>query len=569
MREKKTSADFKKIKKIILLAYAVIFMTAVLIPASAEKNNSDKKNYQRIIPVFSPLYREIDRLYMINSMALPSTARPWSVDEAIMILDRLPVKLLSPAEEYSYKIINSELSEDIDGGKKGDFCYRISGEINIDGYVKGNENRKEWEHGFEERNPLLSVPFEGWFGSGFYATLDLTLKEEYRAVTDIDNNYTSIPANPREFDWYFPFRAFLSFGGEHWNLQFGRDKADWGMGETGNLLLSDYSDFYNLIRFTTYWEDFKMSFIYIGMDAWLTSEEEDIDADTGTYENGLAGGYDNYQEQFKAFLAHRTEFRASEKLNININEAIVFGNKYLNITELNPAFVFHNLFAPEYSNAMISFEADYTVSRGLNIYAQAAVDEFQVPGYEGEDTRPGAYGFLTGLRYIKPVETGYLTFNSEFAFTDPYFYNRWHPLTRFTNRRRMWSNIEPDRYEYVNKPIGYEHGPDAIVIYSKIEYDHKDIYSVSLDARYKLTGELNDSLDDPLSYDKGSDANSRTTLTGTPEKELITGLHGILFPERRLSWGADFYWINISNYKHDSGRTLNDIELALSGKLRF
>ena len=340
------------------------------------------------------------------------------------------------------------------------------------------------------------------------------------------------------------------------------------MGETGNMLLSDYSDYYNLIRFATYWDDFKISFAYIGLDAWLTGAEEDIDNDAA-YENGLAGGYENYQEQFKAFLAHRTEFRITERLNLTVNEAIVFGNKFLNITELNPMFVFHNLFSPEYSNAIASLEADYTLARGLNIYAQLAVDEFQVPGVEGEDTRPGANGLLSGLKFIKPVDTGYITFNSEFAFTDPYFYNRWHPLTRFTNRRRMWSNIEPDGYEYINKPIGYEHGPDAIIMFSKIEYAHKDIYTASLETRYSLKGELNDSLDDPLSYDCGSDASSKTTVTGTAEKELVTALHTVLFPEKKLSWGADFYWINIQNYRHDSGRTVNDIELALSGKLRF
>ena len=285
------------------------------------------------------------------------------------------------------------------------------------------------------------MPIEGWFGTGLYTTLDLSLKEEYRAVTEINNNYTNIPSNLRDFDWYFPFRAFLSFGGENWNLQFGRERANWGMGETGNLLFSDYSDYYNLLRFTSYWDNFKMSFVYAGIDAWLTEEEEEINKDTSTYSNGLSGGYKNYNEQFKAFLAHRVEFRITDKLNFNFNEAILFGNKYINFIELNPAFVFHNLFSPEYSNAIISMEADYTVIKGLNLYVQFAIDEFQVPGYEGSDTRPGANGILGGLRYIRAIESGYITLKTEAAMTDPYLYNRWHPLNRFTNRKRMWSNI--------------------------------------------------------------------------------------------------------------------------------
>ena len=43
-----------------------------------------------------PCMREIDRLYLINRMALPSTGHvPWSVDEAILVLERLPLKKLS------------------------------------------------------------------------------------------------------------------------------------------------------------------------------------------------------------------------------------------------------------------------------------------------------------------------------------------------------------------------------------------------------------------------------------------------------------------------------------------
>ena len=557
-------------KGMLKINYQIIIFLLIIIPIVSISAEDKKINNQRIIPLSSSLYEEIDRLYILQGLAHPSTARPWSLDEALLSISRLSLKNLSSAESASMEIINSELAEKIDGGEKGKFAYSISGEMNIEAYYKVNDKREEWEHGFEERKPFLYIPMELWFNENLYSTLDVTLKEEYRAVTELDNNYTGIPSNPVQFDWYFPFRAFISLGGENWNIQFGRDQADWGMGETGNLLLSDYSDFYNLLKFTTYWEKFKYSAVYIGLDSWLTTEEKELDEDPEDG-NGLAGGYYNFQEQFKAFLAHRVEFRTTEKLNLTVSEAVVFGNKYLNFTELNPVFVFHNLFSPEYSNALLSVEADYTIFKGLNLYLQYAVDEFQVPGYEGPDSRPGADGVLAGFRYIKPAPSGsgYITLNGEAAMTDPYFYNRWHPLTRFTNRRRIWSNIEPDKYEYINKPIGYEHGPDAIVLYSKIGYINPLLFSASFDARYILKGELNDSLDDPLSYDTGDEANDQNTASGTAEKELVVGIHSTVFPQRKFSYSADIYWINITDYQHIRGETLNDFEIALSSRIRF
>ena len=402
-----------------------------------------------------------------------------------------------------------------------------------------------------------------WFMFSFYETVVYTDRFELAYVNpfslyhisevtqgDLDNKMGG-------FDFLFRFASS--------NLYLSLFVDDWGMGQTGNLLLSDYSDFYNIIRFTTFWEKFKYTAVYIGLDSWLTDEEKEIDET----ENGLAGGYYNFKEQYKALLAHRLEFRTTEQLNISFNESIIFGNKYINITELNPVFVFHNLFSPEYSNAMISMEADYTPTKGLNIYLQYALDEFQIPGYEDEDTRPAADGVMTGFRYIEPVKSGYLTFSGEFALTDPYLYNRWHPLTRFTNRRRIWSNIEPDGYEYINKPIGYQYGPDAIIFYAKIGYSVSALYSADIDARYSIKGELNDSLDDPQSYKTGEDANSLSAGSGITENELVVGFHSTVFPLSRFSLSADLYWIDIANYNHSSGKSVNDLELAVSGKIRF
>jgi hypothetical protein len=569
--------------KVLFLSLAItasLFFTAIPAaaqtqrPAGSDRVNEEQqgsKNLQRIIPLSSPVYTELDRLYLLAGKSRPSAARPWSADEAQKIFEALPDRRYDEettgTENASTAIVKSEILSGAENTGPGRAAGRVTKNINLEGHFKTNSGRKEWEHGYEERKPLVYIPFEGWFFKNLYSTFDLTIREEYAAITGSDDNYTNIPSAPTDLDWYFPFRAFISVGGEHWNIQAGRDKASWGSGVTGNMLLSDYSDFYNLIRFTTYWEKFKFTSVYIGLDPWLTNAEKEID-DLEADNNGLAGGYENFGELYKGFLGHRIEFRLKDNLTLSLSEAIMFGNKYINLTELNPAFVFHNLFIPEYSNAIASVEADYTVLKGLNLYMQFVMDEFQVPGYEDDGSRPGANGLMSGVTLVRLLEKGYLTFNGEAAKTDPYLYNRWHPLTRFTNRRRIWSTYL-DKYEYINKPMGYESGPDAVILYGSAGFDRPGKFSASLDGRYSMKGEMNSSLDDPLSYDTGKDASRQKILSGTVEKEFVTGLHSTLKPTNSISLSSDIYWIHIKNYGNMSGDTVSDLELAFSVGLVF
>ena len=558
-------ASILKSKKAFIILLALLFaaLPSAMAQTSTHDNNENTnadKNYQRIIPLSSPIYREMDRLYLLAGKSRPSLSRPWSADEAKKIMEALPQSLFDSVPDSSLAVIKREIEfgNKKTGARKA--ALKVSPEINVEGYIKANDERKEWEHGYEKRQPLVFVPLEGWFLKSIYMDLEIALKQEH-AVANLTDNYTNIIPDPFEFDWHFPFRSFLSVGGEHWNFQFGRDTVSWGAGVTSNMVISDYSDYFNLIRFTTYWDRVKFTVVYIGLDPWLTDKEEEIDANNGF------GGYDSFGELFKAFLAHRIEFKIRDNLSMAISEAIIFGNKYINITELNPVFIFHSHFTPQYSNVILALEADYPPFSGFNIYLQFAMDEFQAPG-EDEGSRPRAMGFLGGFTFTKQVFDGFLLFNLEAAFTDPFLYNRWHPNTRFTNRRRMWSYVS-NAHEYINKPIGYEYGPDAIIIYGAAQFEKSDKYLFGIDAKYRLLGSMNDSLDMPESYSTGADANKLRTPSGTVEKNLVLGLYGKLQLTNKISLGSNIYYIHISNYENISGSTINDFELALSAGFKF
>jgi len=127
---------------------------------------NSKKNLQRIIPLSSPLYEELDRLYLLAGKSRPSAARPWSADEADKILTALPEDDLSGTEKASFSIVRSEILSGAEDTGPGRAAGRVTKNINIEGYFKTDSEREEREHGYEERKPLIYIPLR----AGFFRT---------------------------------------------------------------------------------------------------------------------------------------------------------------------------------------------------------------------------------------------------------------------------------------------------------------------------------------------------------------------------------------------------------------
>ncbi|MBQ7747310.1 MAG: hypothetical protein IJT92_07700 [Spirochaetia bacterium] len=540
------------------MAGLLILLALCILPCGAETSNR-----QRIIALDSEVYQDIDALYMMNGFAPPSYARPWSEDEIDHILSKLqPEKLTGPAK-LAYENIQKKLSKKLLFGKEEKAFASISGTVNLEGFFKTNDDRKEWVHGYEERLPLFDIPFEFWLWDHMYIDVDLSIREAHDVLYDSDYDYSNIPENIKYIDPSIPYRAFMSVGGRNWNVQMGRDKISWGNGETGNMVLSDWADWYNFIKFTTYWKVLKFSFVYAGLESYLTPEEKEFDKrEQG---DGLVqGNYENFRERYKAFLAHRLEARITDKFTMAATEGIIFGNKYPEFGNMNPVSIFHSVFAPEYSNVIFSLEADYAIFRGFDLYAQVAMDEMKLSIENSESARPTALGYMLGTRYLFPAGDGIVKLTLEGAYTDPYLYNRWHPLTRFTVRRRYWSYLD-DGYLYLDKATGYRYGPDAVVGYLAGEYRIPSNLMLKADITLKYLGEKNTSLSEITSYH----TDKKTTPTGTVERELDIGLHADKVLSRHFSVGGDMYYVNIDNFGNVSGETINDFEFALHFSYKF
>jgi len=439
-----------------------IFFTVTMLLLSAAPFVS-AQNGQYIIPLNDPglhsdIYRTLDSRYIISGRAVPSGSRPWSKNQAEFISGRLEGETAQAPLSTLAPLYTEE---------KTGLSFYSSATIKPEAYLFFGDPAEKARAGYEERQPLLHIPLEVGAADSVWANFELDMKEEH--LTAVPGNRYNVPADAELLDLHFPFRTYLSWGGDQFFLQFGRDNLNWGNGQSGNTILSNYADNYDFLRLQAFWDNFAYSYAYISLDAWLTPEEQEVWGEPE--KNPSGGGYENFDELYKAYAVHRLEFRTLwDKLSLAATEGILFGNKYPRLRDFNPLMLFHNWDIPERANSIAGAEFTLTPWRYINLYGQYTSDEYKAPPEaESGGTRPKATASLYGARGAYPLAGGYLSAHVEYAETDPWLYNRWHPLTKITWSRRYWTYVE-DKWQFIKKPLGYYAGPDAKVLDTELSF---------------------------------------------------------------------------------------------------
>jgi len=538
-----------EVKRILCrLLLPVLFLTSAALFA---------QNNQTVLPADWDKLQELDRLFLESGLAVPFRTRPYSIEELKFYLKRINSSRLSPAGRQSLRTINADLKQRSLYSEEGGLAFNTALILNLESYLHSNSSPALWLHGYEERLPMVSVPLELWLFDTLYAHSTMDIKEGYRTIQLNPENYFnlfSLEHNLVEADWNFPFRTFFALGGEHWLFQLGREQLNWGNGRTGNLMLSDYADYYDGVRFTTFWRRFKFTTAYIVLQPWLFVNNGDL---------------------YKAFFGHRFEFNLFDRLNISLAESVTFGNKYPELSDFNPFMLYHNWFISERANSLMTLDFELNPAKRLNIYGQVAVDEFKTSNDAGGV--PNAMGYLGGIQGFIPLGSGYLDMGAEAVYTDPWFYHDWYPLLQHTTRRRIHTAYDEyggGKYDWIDKPLGYFTGPDTILQSYYIGYGVSGRFQSLLELRIIHHGRIRiDGTDATTTFtvDFKQDPNwaDLKTPTGTPEVKWIIRLHLSIHPTRSLTLSSDLYSLWIKNYLNVPGDNQRDLQWVGSLSYRF
>lgn len=560
-------------------------------------------NGQKIYSVTDTVWRDIEKLYIMQGLSIPSSSGPWSEQELLSMLSKIDVASLKNGGKELYQKVSDTLNADPKIQFDDNLGMEFGVDFSLEGYYHTNTTdftaEEDWLHGFKSRKALMNFSFEAWATDNMYGYFEIEAGTHfadyiYAAGLTLNTEFlysTSGHGIFEGFDWTMPYRAFASVGGEHWNVMAGRDKLSWGAGETGNLMLSDEYLTHTMVKFSTFFKSFKYSL---------------VGTMSPIYKGGLTGyvpGDGQYISQYstidgyKSFIAHRLEFRTlKDRLTFTLNEACLYyavDNSHFNMGMINPFGFMHDEYFADNGNSLLVGELDFALAKGLNIYAQAALDDFVGPGESPEadsPRNPTSYAFLGGIKYVTDVADGVLKATAEGAYVSPFCYLRgvyWpdtivHPDDDWKMRIAGFHNVFKGVCGNYGKDmfLTYSEGTDCIVGDFRTEFS-KGSVTVGADLKYKTTGVIRiDSLwgmycvgvyGGPSTFDENTAPSTPATSnpfdsseTGVAEKALAASLTATWkTPSAGLSINGSFDFVSVKNKGNVEGNDASDIQISL------
>lgn len=497
---------------IILLA-----LFSVLFPIYAETDSF-------VIPLSSPIYEEIDTLYITQGLSSPSSNRPWSLGESEKILSRLDKDKLDSEEKKILESIENEMKGLMRWNDGDSFSFSLGLDTSLESYIHTNNEDfflpQHWIRGFEERKPFLKLKLDAAIDDNFYTYCDLqygmgkvtkndqfvtlnytngmgfVTEDGYVGSYKVDDGShmllwsdqysktlsTNVPAATALFDFVWPKRAIVSFSGKNWNLQFGRDRIETGSSKAGSLLLDDHSDWNDHFTLSFYSNRFKYTWRNVFLNGITNNGESDV-------------------KESRIFMIHTLEFRPIDSLSVMISEDLMYrldGNQALDFSFLNPAYIYHNLNNRSIFNAIAYLEAKWTLVKNWELNTQFVLDQATAPNEN--DSQKASWGFSLGGSYRDTTKKGWYSISFDAVYTTPLLYRRdsvdfikcmrYFHLTTDTQTNggistKYGSNALS--FEY----LGFKYGGDALFFTLGLDYHSFKNFNISSSISLLEKGEMN------------------------------------------------------------------------------
>lgn len=489
-----------------------------------------QQNDQKVWNVDSQVYKDMVSLYLYEGYALPSSVGPWSTDELKGMLNKVSDGIETDASRALYNKIHDELYKNNRVAYADSFGADFEVSVVPEVYVHTNPGdytqEEDWFYGYNNRSWPVNFEYgiyaadnmylESGFNVGYESGRGNSTQPNTLYAPMFNVNIPFLGSGGLDYiNFNFPKTAFVSFGGSHWNVLLGRDTVRWGNGETGNLYLGGNQNYDNTIRFTTYFDNFKYSYVtnFSAHPESVLNNNSQNDLENGT----------------KAFMAHRFDFWfLNNRMNFAVTEGIMYqsADNVFDVRFFNPMMFYHNTYIRANANSLLGFDADFAVCKGLNLYGQLVIDEGALPGEpttaSPEGGRPGKMGGMLGVKYAMPVADGTLRFNLEGVYTDPYLYLReeydsttgQNGVSLYDYTREFHQNTPTIAYN--RAPVGYRYGGDCIVGDFKANYTTSKNWVSELELFYMAHGIIyNDFEGDDWAYGT-SHTPSTTDIAETP-----------------------------------------------------
>ncbi len=496
---------------------------------------------------------------------------PLSIAELTLYLDDIDTsKLSSIGKKQIIKIndfFNKEypaygneiLSLGTDIVLSPEFLYRS----NVDAY---NEN--ELTIAYIDRAKLLEVPLIVNINDYGVIRMNLSFSLNYKGYIE-ESTMFNLPLSVDHVDGNFPQTSYISTGLQtkndtpFFNFQLGQNHLSVGRTQTGSVFLSDSLYGANYAQMSFFTENIRYSNTPIQLEAE------------------------------KYLYLHRIEFRIFDRIAIGLLEGVLI-SKPFELRYLNPASIFHNLISwanytecsytkneqtGEYecsnelafdSHSTAYFGATFDINpwKYMRLYGLLAMNQFtfdfELKDGNLENSFAPGFGTQLGLESFVPFIHGYIHAGIEGVYNVPWLY------------KSKESNLSPSLYnstvlinsqgrDWIHTWVGYPYGPDTISAYLQLGYVNFNMWSVYIDYRYMINGEISFS----TPYPTTSESITETTPYGVAMSEHRVGIRGSY---RFIDWletEASIAYTMSKNAQNKVNNTQKGLEVSLGARFEL
>jgi hypothetical protein len=423
----------------------------------------------------------------------------------------------------------------------------------VDNKAQNKENKDFTNtlYSFSELGAIISGSFSEnsafYLNASVYTDLDLVsniFEREIPLKAQINQAYLKlqlpsfkipIPSNTP----FFPSLSDLEFPAL--DLLVGRNYMKWGPGYQGNLILSDNSPAFDMIKYSGTID--------------LNELGEGLGRVNFTKFFSLLEPLDGKN---RYFLGQRLEYKPLDTLTLGLSEtAIISENSsilFFNPIPFIPPYYLTRWIADKLKqnseiNSNVGIDIELNLSPGIKLYGEWMADDFILT--PKTNPYPNRTGFLAGAYFADPLANGNTDFRIEYTHINNYVYFPTHP----------WQD-----YLYQGEYIGHPLGPDADQLYLELTHRLSDKLNLSLSYNHQRHGEGQTGI--PLPSDPVI-ANENIFLSGIIEKQQAyqTELSYIISPQWELSASATLE--NIKNKDNNLGMNENNTYFQMELNYQF
>jgi hypothetical protein len=389
--------------------------------------------------------------------------------------------------------------------------FRVRGTVGARiGYLVDVRDGREWGDRTYGENTSSTLP-----GRGFVARKD--------DLAEFDETYTSLAYTNG------PFVVSLE-----------RNRARWGRGERGTLLLSDYGAPYDMLRIEArFWRLRFTSF---------TGELHQYPEIARFHYYDAAGAPTDSVAVSKHISGHRVELNVSERLSIGLQEAVVYGGRW-DLTYANPLMFLkggeHT--NGDHDNAAMGADFRFRLHRSHSIYGELLLDDLTT-GKLGSDWYGNKLGWQLGTFILEPFGLSDLDCRIEYSRLRPWVYSHYRPINSFT---------------HFGDVLGHRAGPNADELFAVVRKRFsRRVHSSFSFMRGRHGANTSDTNvgGDPLAGFENGDSTSALFLAGDVAKTNAVAVDVTYEPFWELFIGAGYMYEDVDG----DGRSLVRFSVGLN-----